>query len=343
MSPADSTFIAGAAPDRAAPSPVSRGGAAPDLPATGVNYRYAVPIALVHLIALLVFVPWLFSWTGMALAVAGLYVFGTLGINIGYHRLLSHCSFRCPRWLEYALVVSGLCCVQDSPLIWVAHHRKHHHHSDEAHDPHSPRASFLWSHMGWLIADGDDTRLGATTVRYAPDLQRDRFYLWLAANDKWALIAFGSWALFYVAGFLAISATGGTAAAANQFGLSLVVWSAALRVVLVWHITWSVNSVTHRWGYQRFATGDDSRNNPLIGILSNGEGWHNNHHFDPQAARHGLGWREPDIAWLTIALWHTLGLVCAVTEPRWAQSHLPGRNSLPRAKSTRWRSHSRRS
>src|SRR6266436_4605657 len=103
------------------------------------------------LLALLACVPWLFSWSGLAWAIGGLYIFGTLGINIGYHRLLTHRGFACPRWLEHALTVLGACCWQGTPMSWVAIHRMHHQHSDEPDDPHSPRASFFWSHMGWLL------------------------------------------------------------------------------------------------------------------------------------------------------------------------------------------------
>ena len=108
-------------------------------------------IAGFHLLALLACVPWLFSWSGLALAVVGLYVFGTLGVNIGYHRLLTHRGFTCPRWLEHGLTVLGACSWQGGPMSWVSIHRMHHQHSDEPGDPHSPNESFFWSHMGWFL------------------------------------------------------------------------------------------------------------------------------------------------------------------------------------------------
>src|SRR5262249_32248519 len=116
-----------------------------------LNLHVVSGILLYHLFALLACVPWLFSWSGLAWALGGLYLFGTLGVNIGYHRLLTHRGFACPRWLEHWLCFLGACCGQGSPMSWVAVHRMHHQHSDEPDDPHSPRASFFWSHMGWFL------------------------------------------------------------------------------------------------------------------------------------------------------------------------------------------------
>jgi len=118
-----------------------------------------------------------------------------------------------------------------------------------------------------------------------------------------------------VAGFASVNLTGGTTADAIQFGLSLLVWGVAVRTVAVWHITWSVNSITHLWGYRNYDTPDNSRNNIFVGIIANGEGWHNNHHADPRSARHGLDWREPDITWLTIRALMALGLARDVALP----------------------------
>src|SRR2546423_6531526 len=129
-----------------------------------------------HLLALLAFAPWLFTWSGVAWAVSGLYLFGTLGINIGYHRLLTHRGFTCPRWLEHTLSLLGLCCWQGSPMSWVAIHRMHHQHSDQPSDPHSPRGSFLWSHIGWFLVYDSALYDLSTYGRYAPDLLGDRIY-----------------------------------------------------------------------------------------------------------------------------------------------------------------------
>src|SRR5438105_4056512 len=147
--------------------------------------RYASPIILIHLVALIACLPWFFSWTGILLAGLGCYVFGGLGMNVGYHRLLTHRSFSCPRWLERSLAILGACCMEESPTVWAAWHRQHHHVADKERDPHSPLASFLWGHIGWLMIKSDDADAGPLKARYAPDLVSDPFYRWLEASDNW--------------------------------------------------------------------------------------------------------------------------------------------------------------
>lgn len=280
-----------------------------------VKWRYASPIILIHLIALLACLPWLFSWTGVVLAALGCYVFGGLGMNVGYHRLLTHRSFAVPRWMERSLAILGACCMEESPTVWAAWHRQHHHVADKERDPHSPLTSFLWGHIGWLMIKSENADAGQQKARYAPDLVSDPFFAWLEASDNWIKVALASWAVFFVAGFAAAIFQGGAMSDAFQFGLSLVVWAGALRTVLVWHITWSVNSVTHLWGYRNYETPDNSRNNILIGLLAGGEGWHNNHHAAPTSARHGHKWWEFDLAWLTIRGLMMLGLASKVSLP----------------------------
>ena len=113
----------------------------------------------------------------MCLALAGTYVFGTLGINLCYHRLLTHRSFDCPKWLEHCFAILGVCCLQDTPARWVGVHRMHHQHSDEPDDPHSPLVTFLWGHVGWLLVPNHELSRMELYERYAKDLLRDRFYL----------------------------------------------------------------------------------------------------------------------------------------------------------------------
>lgn len=268
-----------------------------------------------HLLALLAFVPWLFSWTGVILAFAGLYVFGTLGISICFHRLLTHRGMVFPKPLEHAFAILGICSMQDTPARWVAMHRRHHEHSDEQPDPHSPLVSFFWGHMGWLMFKNRDlTRLGLTN-RYAKDVLRDRFYVIVERKAPWLCIVMTSWMLFFAGGFIAELLLGGTAMQALQFGLSLLVWGVFVRIVLVWHNTWAVNSVTHVWGYRNYNTDESSRNNLLVGYLTAGEGWHNNHHAYPRSARHGHTWWELDVTWLTIRLLEVMGLAHKVVRP----------------------------
>jgi sn-1 stearoyl-lipid 9-desaturase len=270
---------------------------------------------VIHLLAALAVFPWFFSWTGVVLLVAGLFVFGVLGINLCFHRLLTHRSFSCPLWLEHALATLAVCSVQDSPPHWVAVHRRHHEFADEDHDPHSPLAGFFWAHMGWLMVKLDDMSRRPLIERYAKDIIRDPYYAWLERRSNWIKISLLSWLAFFAAGFAVVAVSGGTWAEAGQFGLSLLVWGAVLRTVVVWHITWSVNSVTHVWGYRNYNTPDVSRNNALVALLSSGEGWHNNHHADSRSARHGHEWWEIDLTWLAIRLLMVLGLAKNVAVP----------------------------
>jgi fatty-acid desaturase len=283
-----------------------------DIPESARPFRLAridaTGIAAIHLIALLAFVPWFFSWTGTALALLGLYVFGTLGISLCFHRMLTHRSVVCPRWLEHSLAILGLCCVQDTPARWVGIHRRHHEHADEQPDPHSPLASFLWAHIGWMLFRNRELTRIRLVSRYAKDVMRDPFYVKLEQNFRWVRVVLISWLGFFASAFLVELVVGGSALDAIQFGFSVLIWGVFVRTVLVWHITWSVNSVTHMWGYRNYETGESSRNNLIIGFLSNGEGWHNNHHAAPRSARFGHRWWELDVTWLTIRLLSALGL-----------------------------------
>ena len=145
--------------------------------------------------------PWFFSWTGVALMVAGIYVFGTLGINLCYHRLLTHRGFICPKWLEHTLAVLAVCGFQDTPARWVAVHRRHHEHADEPPDPHSPLVSFLWAHVGWILVKSDDMDRMQIYARYAKDIVRDPFYRRLDHPAVYLGIILSSWLVFFGAGF----------------------------------------------------------------------------------------------------------------------------------------------
>ena len=280
-----------------------------------VNLRVLAVIIAFHLLALLGCVPWLFTWSGLAWALAGLYLFGTLGVNIGYHRLLTHRGFVCPRWLEHGLALLGACCWQGSPMSWVAMHRRHHQHSDEPDDPHSPRTGFFWSHMGWFLIYDPAIYNLSTYDRYARDLLLDRFYKWLERPVVWRNLHRAQWAIFVGLGALVGGLATWSPTGAVQLALSWLVWGVFVRTVAVWHITWSVNSVTHVWGYRNFDTHDDSRNNWLVGLISNGEGWHNNHHAQPRCAAHGQRWWEVDVSYRTIRLLERVGLAWGVVRP----------------------------
>ena len=283
-----------------------------DIPESARPFRLAridaAGIAAIHLIALFAFVPWLFSWTGVVLALLGLYVFGTLGISLCFHRMLTHRSVVCPVRLEHSLAILGLCCVQDTPARWVGIHRRHHEHADEQPDPHSPLAGFFWGHVGWMLFRNRELTRVRLVSRYAKDVMRDPFYAKLEQNFRWVRVVLISWLVFFATALLVELVLGGSALEAIQFGFSVLIWGVFVRTVLVWHITWSVNSVTHMWGYRNYETDESSRNNLIIGFLSNGEGWHNNHHAAPRSARFGHRWWELDVTWLTIRLLSALGL-----------------------------------
>jgi stearoyl-CoA desaturase (delta-9 desaturase) len=260
-------------------------------------------------------VPWFFSWVGVILVPVGMYVFGTLGVCIGFHRLLTHRSLSCPRWLERTLVLFGSCCVMESPPYWVAVHRRHHQFADQEGDPHSPLRSFLWSHFGWYLYRCDPTYRRELIGRYAKDVMRDPLYRFLEWNHNWVGLAVLSWVMFFAAGWGVSLLFGATMDEALQMGASVLIWGVFVRSVEVFQATMCVNSITHRWGYRNYDTADNSRNNFLVGLLATGEGWHNNHHADPRSARQGHRWWELDVSWLTIVALERLGLARNVVRP----------------------------
>lgn len=281
-----------------------------------VRWPVTITILLMHIAALLALFPSLFSWTGLILSIAGVYVFGTLGINICYHRLLTHRSFKTPRWFERFLALLAMCCLEGSPISWVANHRMHHQHSDDEPDPHSPLVAFLWSHVGWMLVENRDVDSFHNYARYARDLCKDRFYFAFTRRQRWLLVYAAHVLLFFLAGFAVGAAWGGTAESGLWLGLSWVVWGVFVRTILVWHITWSVNSLTHMFGYRNYETGENSRNNWIVGLLAFGEGWHNNHHADQRSAAHGHRWWEFDMTYLTIIAFKHLGLATSIVKPR---------------------------
>jgi stearoyl-CoA desaturase (delta-9 desaturase) len=280
-----------------------------------INWFYAGTIAFYHLVALLAFVPWFFSWTGVIVAVLGHVIIGGLGISLCYHRLLTHRGLVVPKWLEHTFAVFGVLSAQDTPARWVAIHRRHHEHADDEADPHSPHVNFLWGHMGWVVTENRELPRLRIFDRYAKDVLRDRFYVTLERTYLYIWINLASWVAFFGAGFIAQLLLGGTAMQAVQFGASLLVWGVFVRTVVHWHATWAVNSVTHRFGYRNYDTDEGSRNHFLVGLLANGEGWHNNHHADPRSACYQHRWWEFDFVYWVIRLLSALGLAHKVAMP----------------------------
>lgn len=281
-----------------------------------IEWDYLAALALVHAAALLAFLPWFFSWVGVAAAIAGHFLFGMLGVTIGYHRLLTHQGFTCPKWFEHALALLGVCTLQDSPARWVAIHRMHHKESDHQPDPHSPLAGFLWGHVGWLLVKSRDHRSVFCYERYVRDLLRDPFYVALERRRTWFWVYVAHAALITAIGFAIGWFSTGTLAGAGQLAASMLVWGVFVRTVAVLHGTWAVNSVAHVWGYRNYETTDNSRNNWIVALLSHGEGWHNNHHADQRAAAHGHRWWELDMSWWVIRALEAVGLVRDVVRPR---------------------------
>jgi len=281
-----------------------------------IHWAYAIPLTLIHVLALLAFIPWLFSWTGLVAAVVTHFAFGVLGITVGYHRLLTHQGFTCPKWLEHTLAVFGIFTLQDSPARWVAIHRVHHKESDHQPDPHSPLAGFFWGHMGWLYVSSRDHCNVYRYERYVRDLLRDPFYFWLERNQTWFVIYLLHAVAFAGVGFVIGWCSSGTLLEAVRMALSLLVWGVFVRTVFGLHHTWAVNSASHIWGYRNYETSDNSRNNWIVALLAHGEGWHNNHHADQRAAAHGHRWWELDLSWWVILGLEAVGLARNVVRPR---------------------------
>jgi len=237
------------------------------------------------------------------LAIFGvMYVLTAVGVTVGFHRLLTHRAFQTRRWLRYTLAVFGSMSVQGPVIDWVADHRKHHTFTDEDGDPHSPHAGHgagmrgmvrgLWhAHVGWLW----ETHGQASSKRFARDLLEDR--MMRRINKGFPLIALYSLALPFLLGLVL---SGGSLVTG---GLSALLWGGLVRIFLVHHITWSINSICHFFGRRRFETDDESTNVFWLALPSLGEAWHHNHHAFPQSAFHGLRWYELDPSgWLILGL-----------------------------------------
>lgn len=282
-----------------------------------IHWPYLIPIASVHALALLALLPSLFSWSGVALVPIGIQLFGTLGINLCYHRLLTHRSLEVPKWLEHLFVTLAVCCLEDTPVRWIATHRLHHNHSDEALDPHSPQEQFWWGHMGWLFRRNPSLRTLEFYNKYARDILCDPYYMYLEKRPFVVLYIYAAHALVFALLGMAVGWWwSGTWQGGVQLALSWLVWGVFVRTVLVWHITWSVNSLTHRFGYRTYVTDENSRNNWLVAMLAAGEGWHNNHHHDPASASVQHRWWEVDLTYYTIRLLAAVGLAKRVVLPR---------------------------
>jgi stearoyl-CoA desaturase (delta-9 desaturase) len=248
-----------------------------------------------HAVALLA--PWFFSWSALGVAIFFHWLFGSIGICLGYHRLLTHRSLQVPKWLEYIIATIGSLAIQGGPIFWVASHRLHHAYTEDVDkDPYSARRGFWWSHMLWLFYKNNQFFEYETYKKSAPDLERDPYYRWLDRYFLLLQIPFGL--LLYALG-----------------GWSFVIYGLFLRAVLLWHSTWFINSASHLRGYRNFEVEDGSRNLWWAALLTYGEGWHNNHHAHPNVAPAGRYWWEVDVTWWAIQVLKTLGLAKKVVMP----------------------------
>jgi len=253
----------------------------------GLNWITAIAMTGFHIgaVAALFYI----DYGAMLAALILYYAGGMLGIGMSYHRLLTHRSYRTTRFIEYFLTICGTLALEGGPIFWVATHRIHHQKSDQEGDPHTPREGTFWAHMGWILMGEGLHHDASVLAKYAPDLSKDKFHVWLS---NW------HWLTNVVVG-LGLLAFG---------GIPYVLWGIFFRTTVGLHATWLVNSATHLWGSRRFQTRDDSTNNWWVALLTFGEGWHNNHHAHPTSARHGLAWYEIDQNWIGIRALQVLGL-----------------------------------
>ncbi len=269
-----------------------------------VEWLRSTPFITMHLACLGVFlVGW--RWTALAVA-AGLYAFRMFAITGFYHRYFSHRSFRTSRACQFLFAVAGNSAVQKGPLWWAAHHRFHHRHSDEEVDLHSPFwQGFWWSHMGWFTCKVN----AETNLKAVPDLAR---YPELRFLDKFhGIVPLALAGSLYALGV----SLHRTNPALGTSGPQMLVWGFFISTVVCYHATYTINSLAHKWGSRRYETGDDSRNNFFLAVLTLGEGWHNNHHHYPGSTRQGFYWWEVDLTWYALKAMSWMGLVWDLRSP----------------------------
>lgn len=262
--------------------PAARGG----VPAGRGSYRFGavVPFVLLHLAGIgVVFTP--FSWS-LVSWFAGSYLVRMFGVTAGYHRYFSHRSYRLGRAAQFALAVLAQTSAQKGVLWWAAHHRHHHGNSDAERDIHSPwQQGFWWSHAGWILSnryDDYDPKRIADFSKY-PELRWLDWHHWVPT-------------VLYAAAILAVG------------GPLAFLWGYVLSTVVLYHATFTINSLAHVWGSRRFETSDQSRNNLFLALLTLGEGWHNNHHYSMASCRQGFRWWEIDLTYLALRALGLLGI-----------------------------------
>ncbi len=260
--------------------------------------KYDIP-ALVFIpglhVASLFAIPY-FSWDALAVCLFGLFIVTPFGVNLGFHRLISHRSLKTPQWLEYVLVTIGAVMAGGPPIFWAAAHRAHHKYSDTPKDPHDSGRGFWYAHMTHLFHGKSQAELDMW-LKLVPDLRDDRYYKFL--NAAWIPLSALMLVPLYYWG-----------------GVAYVMWGGVVRVTLMLHFTWTVNSIAHMWGYRNYESADRARNSWLVAILAAGEGWHNNHHAHPYSATNRHRWWEFDFTYGIIWCLEKVGLATRVRRPR---------------------------
>jgi len=250
------------------------------------DWIVCLPFYAVHVVAVAGVAMLGFSWKGLAWAV-GLYVIRMFGVTAGYHRYFAHRTYRTGRVFRFFLAVLAQSSVQKGVLWWAAHHRDHHRYSDTPKDPHSYRDYGFWySHVGWILARDTET----TYFDRIEDMARYPELRWL---NRYHLVP----GIALAAGCLLVG------------GWPALIWGFFVSTTVLWHGVFSINSLSHVWGTRRYVTTDGSRNNPLLAILTLGEGWHNNHHHYPRSVRQGFLWWEYDFTYYVLRALAAVGIV----------------------------------
>lgn len=300
-----------------------RGVTVPDERMFKLQRRAMLAISIIPLLGLVFAIVQMWGWgvSGRDLIIAGVfYVITGLGITVGYHRLLTHRSFDVPNWVRVGWAIAGSLAVQGSVIDWVATHRRHHAYSDEEGDPHSPHLDaadgvkgilrgLYHAHLGWMFEPD-----GTEAETWAPDLLDNDAIVKVNRAFPWLILAT----------FLLPALIGGLWSMSLMGAVTAAIWAGLLRMFLLHHVTWSINSICHFYGTRPFASRDEARNNIWLSVLSFGESWHNAHHAFPASARHGLRWWEFDASWITIKAMEVVGLARNIK--------LPSPNQLARKK-----------
>ena len=260
------------------------------------------PLVLIHLLffSMLFYVE--FSWVGVVILLISL-VIRMFGITAGFHRYFSHRSFKTGRVFQFILALLGTSAAQRGPLWWAAHHRDHHKHSDTDLDIHSPhKSSFWYSHFGWLL----DKKYNSLNKGKMQDFLKFKDIVFID-NFHYIVVFLYATLLFVIGDLLS-----------NQYdinGFQSFIWGFLFSTVFLYHITFSINSLSHLFGSKNFKTGDNSRNNFIISLFAMGEGWHNNHHFYPQSERQGFMWWEIDMTHMILKFLSFFKIVTHIKSP----------------------------